>query len=57
VNDIAGAFNFAERLGLDPIVELAREDGTTARLVRNPIRMSVTPPRYRTAPPELPARH
>lgn len=53
VNDIAGAFSFAEDLGLDPIVELPREDGSTARLVRNPIRMSETPPRYRTAPPGL----
>jgi crotonobetainyl-CoA:carnitine CoA-transferase CaiB-like acyl-CoA transferase len=55
VNDIAGAFALAERLGLDPIVELPRPDGTVARLTRNPIRLSATPPTYRTAPPDLPA--
>lgn len=55
VNDIAGAFTLAERLGLDPIVELEREGGgEPARLTRNPIRLSATPPRYRSAPPAMP---
>jgi crotonobetainyl-CoA:carnitine CoA-transferase CaiB-like acyl-CoA transferase len=54
VNDIAGAFALAELLGLDPVVEVPREDGTTARLTRNPIRLSATPPHYRTAPPTIP---
>ena len=31
-----------------------REDGSTARLTRNPIGLSATPPTYRTAPPDLP---
>jgi crotonobetainyl-CoA:carnitine CoA-transferase CaiB-like acyl-CoA transferase len=53
VNDIAGAFGLAERLGLDPIVEIPRPDGGVARLTRNPIRLSVTPPTYRAAPPRL----
>jgi crotonobetainyl-CoA:carnitine CoA-transferase CaiB-like acyl-CoA transferase len=53
VNDIAGAFRLAESLGLDPIVGLAREDGTEVRLPRNPIRLSATPPSYRLPPPEL----
>jgi crotonobetainyl-CoA:carnitine CoA-transferase CaiB-like acyl-CoA transferase len=53
VNDVAGAFALAERLGLDPIVEIGREDGSVARLTRNPIRLSATPPNYRSAPPEL----
>jgi crotonobetainyl-CoA:carnitine CoA-transferase CaiB-like acyl-CoA transferase len=56
VNDIAGAFAFAERLGLDPVVEIPREDGSTARLPRNPIGLTATPPQYRTAPPTLPDR-
>jgi crotonobetainyl-CoA:carnitine CoA-transferase CaiB-like acyl-CoA transferase len=56
VNDIAEAFAFAEGLGLDPIVEVPRPDGTVSRLTRNPIRMSVTPVTYRTAPPPLPER-
>lgn len=54
VNDLAGAFGLAERLGLDPIVELARPDGGTVRVPRNPIRLSETPPSYRQAPPRLP---
>ncbi len=54
VNDIAGAFALAESLGLGPIVEIPRERGGAARLTRNPLRLSVTPPRYRLAPPPLP---
>jgi crotonobetainyl-CoA:carnitine CoA-transferase CaiB-like acyl-CoA transferase len=54
VNDVAGAFALAQRLGLDPVVELPREDGGTTRLTRNPIRLSRTPATYRTAPPLLP---
>ncbi|MFV2177535.1 CaiB/BaiF CoA transferase family protein [Actinomadura sp. LOL_016] len=53
VNDIAGAFALAESLGLDPIVEVPRPDGTAARLTRNPIGLSATPPTYRSAPPAL----
>ena len=54
VNDIAGAFVLAERLGLAPTVEIARADGTAARLARNPIGLSATPASYRLAPPSLP---
>jgi crotonobetainyl-CoA:carnitine CoA-transferase CaiB-like acyl-CoA transferase len=53
VNDIAGAFTLAEELGLEPIVHVPRHDGTAVRLTRNPIRMSATPPTYRSAPPPL----
>ena len=53
VNDVAGAFALAQRLGLEPIVHLTRPDGTTLALPRNPIGLSATPPSYRTAPPEL----
>jgi crotonobetainyl-CoA:carnitine CoA-transferase CaiB-like acyl-CoA transferase len=53
VNDLAGAFDLAAALGLDPIAEVPRGDGTVARLTRNPIRLSATPPTYRSAPPEL----
>lgn len=56
VNDIAGAFELAERLGLEPMVEIPREDGPPVRLPRNPIRLSATPPRYPSAPPELDQR-
>jgi crotonobetainyl-CoA:carnitine CoA-transferase CaiB-like acyl-CoA transferase len=54
VNDIAGAFALAGELGLEPIVDVPRADGSTARLTRNPIGLSRTPVSYRTAPPPLP---
>jgi crotonobetainyl-CoA:carnitine CoA-transferase CaiB-like acyl-CoA transferase len=54
VNDLGAAFAFAERIGLDPTVAITREDGGTVSLTRNPIRLSATPPTYRTAPPRLP---
>jgi crotonobetainyl-CoA:carnitine CoA-transferase CaiB-like acyl-CoA transferase len=53
VNDIAGAFALAERLGLRPIVEVPRADGGAAQLTRNPIGLSATPVSYRSAPPPL----
>lgn len=56
LNDIAGAFELATQLGLDPIVAVPRSDGTEVRLPRNPIGLSATPPTYRCAPPALGAR-
>ncbi|MEA2333343.1 MAG: hypothetical protein QOH58_3481 [Thermoleophilaceae bacterium] len=56
VNDVGAAFRLAESLGLEPIVDVARADGTVARLPRNPIGLSETPPSYRSAPPALPGR-
>ncbi len=53
VNDVAGAYALAERLGLAPVAELAREDAPPVRVPANPIRLSRTPPAYRTAPPPL----
>jgi crotonobetainyl-CoA:carnitine CoA-transferase CaiB-like acyl-CoA transferase len=55
VNDVAGAFALAESLGLAPVVEVPRADGSVARLTRNPIGLSATPPSYRRAPPDLAA--
>ena len=54
VNDVGAAFALAERLGLEPVVEIAREGGGAARLPRNPIRLSATPASYRSPPPDLP---
>lgn len=57
VNDVADAFALAERIGLEPTVDIPRGDGSRAVLTRNPIRLSATPPVYRTAPPSmLPSR-
>lgn len=55
VNNIEGAFALAQRLGLEPVVEAPRPDGSAARLTRNPIKLSATPVRYRSAPPPMPA--
>lgn len=48
INTIDEAFEFAERLGLQPTVTI---DGRAQ--VANPIRLSRTPATYRTAPPRL----
>jgi crotonobetainyl-CoA:carnitine CoA-transferase CaiB-like acyl-CoA transferase len=56
VNDVAGAFAFAEALGLEPTIEIPRPDGAPVRLTRNPIRLSSTPPSYRLPPPRLGGR-
>jgi crotonobetainyl-CoA:carnitine CoA-transferase CaiB-like acyl-CoA transferase len=56
VNDLRAAFELAGALGLDPIVEIPRADGSRARLTRNPIGLSDTPPRYELPPPALPER-
>jgi crotonobetainyl-CoA:carnitine CoA-transferase CaiB-like acyl-CoA transferase len=53
VNDLAGAVGLAEQLGLEPLVKLQLDGGGELPLVRNPIRLSATPPTYRTAPPPL----
>jgi crotonobetainyl-CoA:carnitine CoA-transferase CaiB-like acyl-CoA transferase len=54
VNDVGAAFEFATAIGLDPIVEIPREDGPPVRLPRNPIKLSKTPASYRLPPPRLP---
>jgi crotonobetainyl-CoA:carnitine CoA-transferase CaiB-like acyl-CoA transferase len=48
INDLAGAFELATRLGLEPIV-----DAAGSAQVANPITLSATPPTYRLAPPDL----
>ncbi|MCS7478164.1 CaiB/BaiF CoA transferase family protein [Umezawaea endophytica] len=48
VNDLAGAFDLAAGLGLEPVVSV---DGLD--LVANPIRLSRTPATYRSPPPPL----
>ncbi|MGN6244548.1 MAG: CaiB/BaiF CoA transferase family protein [Motilibacteraceae bacterium] len=48
VNDLAGAFGLADRLGLQPVV-----DAGGVPTVADPVRLSATPPSYRSAPPRL----
>jgi crotonobetainyl-CoA:carnitine CoA-transferase CaiB-like acyl-CoA transferase len=54
VNDVAGGFQLAADLGLEPVVRLPRPDGDPVPLTRNPIGLSATPVRYVSAPPPLP---
>jgi crotonobetainyl-CoA:carnitine CoA-transferase CaiB-like acyl-CoA transferase len=57
VNDLAGAFALAQSVGLEPIVEVPSDTvppTPPVPLTRNPIRLSRTPPTYRSAPPDLP---
>jgi crotonobetainyl-CoA:carnitine CoA-transferase CaiB-like acyl-CoA transferase len=57
VNDVRGAFALATSLGMEPVVDVPAADGSTVPLTRNPIRLSRTPPAYRSAPPELPGEN
>jgi crotonobetainyl-CoA:carnitine CoA-transferase CaiB-like acyl-CoA transferase len=53
VADVAQAFAFAREVGLDPVAEVVRDDGTAVATVANPIGLSETPATYRLAPPHL----
>ncbi|HEX3689437.1 MAG TPA: CoA transferase [Solirubrobacteraceae bacterium] len=54
VNDLAGAFELARSVGLEPVVDVPSADGAAVPLTRSPIGLSRTPPTYRSAPPDLP---
>lgn len=54
VNSIAEAFELAEALELEPVIDLV-SDGTKSQQVANPIGLSRTPPRYVSPPPALAA--
>lgn len=53
VNDLAQAFDLAERLGLAPRAALTGDEGPSMDLVANPISLSRTPPRHDRRPPRL----
>jgi crotonobetainyl-CoA:carnitine CoA-transferase CaiB-like acyl-CoA transferase len=53
VNDLAGAFALAEKLGLAPVRHVEDEPGPLGAQVANPISLSATPATYRTHPPRL----
>ena len=52
IQDVRGGVDFAERLGLQPVV-LAGSGTRTIPTVRHPVEYSRTPVDYRLAPPEL----
>lgn len=51
INDLGQAFGLARRLGLEPVREIRRTDGTAVATVAHPITLSRTPATYREAPP------
>lgn len=53
VNDVAEAVAFAERLGLEPTIELPNASGHPTTLIRNPIQLTASPASYHHAPPTL----
>jgi crotonobetainyl-CoA:carnitine CoA-transferase CaiB-like acyl-CoA transferase len=54
INDVEQGFALAERLGLDPIVDIDDPRRTApSRQVANPVAYSRTPPEYRSAPPDV----
>jgi crotonobetainyl-CoA:carnitine CoA-transferase CaiB-like acyl-CoA transferase len=53
LNDLAGAFELAAALELDPVVDVPREECGAVRLTGNPIVLSATPASYRSGPPRL----
>jgi len=54
INTIEQGFALAERLGLDPIIDIDDPRRTTQqRQVANPSVLSATPPTYRSAPPAV----
>jgi crotonobetainyl-CoA:carnitine CoA-transferase CaiB-like acyl-CoA transferase len=52
INTVHGGVSFAEDVGLDPVVR-AEGDPHGVPSIRNPIRLSETPPDYRLPPPRL----
>jgi crotonobetainyl-CoA:carnitine CoA-transferase CaiB-like acyl-CoA transferase len=52
INTVDGGVSFAEDVGLDPVVR-AEGDPHGVPSIRNPIRLSETPPDYRLPPPRL----
>lgn len=52
INNIAEAFQLADQMELEPIVEI-RQNGEVRKQVANPITFSQTPVEYRSAPPAI----
>jgi crotonobetainyl-CoA:carnitine CoA-transferase CaiB-like acyl-CoA transferase len=53
INDVAGAFAFAETLGLDSVLTHDRPGRAAVRTVRSPMRVNGAPLPARTPPPAL----
>lgn len=53
INDLGEAFALAQRLDLDAVVTIDRNDGQPVPQVASPLRLSETPVSYRFPPPRL----
>jgi crotonobetainyl-CoA:carnitine CoA-transferase CaiB-like acyl-CoA transferase len=53
VNQVDDAFSLARSVGLAPVAETARDDGTVVATTANPLAFSRTPATYRLPPPRL----
>jgi crotonobetainyl-CoA:carnitine CoA-transferase CaiB-like acyl-CoA transferase len=53
INDMAAAFELADRLALDPITTMHSIAGVSIAQLTNPIRLSGTPVQYTLPPPPL----
>lgn len=52
INNIEGGVQFAQELGLDPVVQVGTGDDAVP-MIRHPISFSLTPPRHTLPPPAL----
>jgi crotonobetainyl-CoA:carnitine CoA-transferase CaiB-like acyl-CoA transferase len=52
IQDLKAGIEFAQRIGLEPVVTVGHGEGTQPG-VRNPIRLSKTPVSYDLTPPDL----
>jgi len=52
INSVEGGVNFAQEIGLNPVVEVGAGDDAVP-MIRHPISFSLTPPRHELPPPVL----
>lgn len=53
INSVGQGIEFADSLGLDPVVAIHSAEGTAYRTVSNPVTYSRTPADYHSPPPQL----
>ena len=53
IHTLEQVFNDPHVQARGAVVEMAQVDGTTVKVIANPVRLSETPPSYRSAPPAL----
>lgn len=53
INSVGQGIEFADSLGLEPVVAIHSAEGSTYRTIRNPVQYSRTKAEYHTPPPRL----